>query len=333
MTQSGADPGRMTSLNETGSVGIHGPVQTGDNVVELHGDRETSATPRTFDDLFLDQHDRLYRALYFITGSSADAEELMQDAFLKLWERWDRIHAIEDPVGYLFRVTMNGFRMRARRARVAARRIVHFDADRAIGYLAPDANVDLLITSIGQGHDGPGLRRSIDWLKAVGYGQHLDSCQEQGVSATPARVRCAFDLDLLRSSEVDKGPYGPASIDFTIKDGKIIFASAWNWDYEKAFSSEMWGPFERFVTHRYSETDVGIMYEDETHSAASLTDASITRWEVYTQAYVRPPTPDRPSPMPRRAEDNGGEGCPGCREARSPAGPGFGLRCHPEGRR
>jgi RNA polymerase sigma factor (sigma-70 family) len=121
----GRDP-----LNEERSPGIHGLVQTGDNVVELHGDRETSATPLTFDDLFLDQHDRLYRALYFITGSSADAEELMQDAFLKLWERWDRIHAIDDPVGYLFRVAMNGFRMRARRARVAARRIVHLEPAR-----------------------------------------------------------------------------------------------------------------------------------------------------------------------------------------------------------
>ena len=121
----GRDP-----LNEERSPGIHGLVQTGDNVVELHGDRETSATPLTFNDLFLDQHDRLYRALYFITGSSADAEELMQDAFLKLWERWDRIHSIDDPVGYLFRVAMNGFRMRARRARVAARRIVHLEPTR-----------------------------------------------------------------------------------------------------------------------------------------------------------------------------------------------------------
>ena len=114
-------------LNEGSPVSIHGPVQTGDNVVELHGDRETSAAPASFDDLFLDQHDRLYRALYFITGSSADAEELMQDAFLKLWERWDRINEIDDSVAYLFRVAMNGFRMRARRARVAARRVVHLE--------------------------------------------------------------------------------------------------------------------------------------------------------------------------------------------------------------
>jgi RNA polymerase sigma factor (sigma-70 family) len=110
-------------------LGIHVSVQTGDNVVELRGDRETSATRLSFDDLFLDQHDRLYRALYFITGSSADAEELMQDAFLKLWERWDMIR-IDDPVGYLFRVAMNGFRMRARRARIAARRVIHLEPSR-----------------------------------------------------------------------------------------------------------------------------------------------------------------------------------------------------------
>ncbi len=50
------------------------------------------------------------KALYFVTGDRHDAEELMQDAFLKLWERWDRIETIDDPTGYLFRVALNGFR-------------------------------------------------------------------------------------------------------------------------------------------------------------------------------------------------------------------------------
>jgi RNA polymerase sigma-70 factor (ECF subfamily) len=59
-----------------------------------------------------------------VTGNRHDAEELMQDAFLKLWERWDRIDELDDATAYLFRVALNGFRMRARRARVAARRVV-----------------------------------------------------------------------------------------------------------------------------------------------------------------------------------------------------------------
>jgi RNA polymerase sigma-70 factor (ECF subfamily) len=77
-----------------------------------------------FDDFFREEHERLFKALYFVTGSRADAEELMQDAFLRLWERWDRIDTIDDPTGYLFRVALNGFRMRRRRAATAVRRLV-----------------------------------------------------------------------------------------------------------------------------------------------------------------------------------------------------------------
>jgi len=47
----------------------------------------------------------------------------MQDAFMKLWERWDQIDRIADPTGYLFRVALNGFRMRRRRAATALRRL------------------------------------------------------------------------------------------------------------------------------------------------------------------------------------------------------------------
>jgi RNA polymerase sigma factor (sigma-70 family) len=114
----------MRDLNERAPTRIQGRVQAEDNVVELRRQRESADERQSFDELFLDQHDRLYRALYFITGSRDDAEELMQDAFLKLWERWDSIGTIEDPVAWLFRVSLNGFRMRIRRARVAARRLV-----------------------------------------------------------------------------------------------------------------------------------------------------------------------------------------------------------------
>lgn len=113
-----------SDLNERAPSGIHGHMQAEDGVVELRRAREELMDPRTFEELFLEHHDRLYRALYFITGSAHDAEELMQEAFLKLWERWDSVDAIEDPVAWLFRVSLNGFRMRTRRARVAARRLV-----------------------------------------------------------------------------------------------------------------------------------------------------------------------------------------------------------------
>src|SRR5205823_2213243 len=111
----------MPDLNELGRTRIHGRVQVESNVVGLRRERAAPLEPHSFEELFLDQHDRLYRALYFITGSRDDAEELMQDAFLKLWERWDLISTIDDPVAWLFRVSLNGFRMRVRRTRVAAK--------------------------------------------------------------------------------------------------------------------------------------------------------------------------------------------------------------------
>src|SRR5262245_8094900 len=77
-----------------------------------------------FDTFFEDEHERLFKALYFVTGNRHDAEELMQDAFLKLWERWGTVDRIDDPTAYLFRVALNGMRMRRRRAAMAIRKVV-----------------------------------------------------------------------------------------------------------------------------------------------------------------------------------------------------------------
>ena len=150
-------------LNDRPDSGIHDGVQIEDNnVVELSSEPEAPVAPLSFEELFLDVHDRLYRALYFITGSSTDAEELMQDAFLKLWERWDRIEQINDPVAYLFRSALNGFRMRMRRTRLAARRLmplataedpfddvnVREDVRRMLRRLPPRQRTALVLTEI-----------------------------------------------------------------------------------------------------------------------------------------------------------------------------------------
>jgi RNA polymerase sigma-70 factor (ECF subfamily) len=59
-----------------------------------------------------------------VTGNAQEAEEIMQDAFLEVWERWDRVSAMESPVGYLFRTAMNRHRSGVRRALRAGRRIL-----------------------------------------------------------------------------------------------------------------------------------------------------------------------------------------------------------------
>jgi RNA polymerase sigma factor (sigma-70 family) len=84
--------------------------------------RDAEIAPLTFEDLFAEHHERLYRALYLIVGNTHEAEELMQDAFLSVWERWDRVGSMESPTGYLYRSAINSTRSRFRRLQLAAKR-------------------------------------------------------------------------------------------------------------------------------------------------------------------------------------------------------------------
>jgi RNA polymerase sigma-70 factor (ECF subfamily) len=77
-----------------------------------------------FEEFFEAEHRGLYGALRLLTRDGHEAEELMQDAFLKLLERWDRVRTVEDPTGYLYRTALNLFRSRRRRVRVAVSRVL-----------------------------------------------------------------------------------------------------------------------------------------------------------------------------------------------------------------
>ena len=87
------------------------------------------AEPLSFEAFFQAEARTLFRRLCAVTGNSAEAEEIMQDAFLALWERWDRVDEIQDPTGYLYRTAMNVFRKRSRRAALALRRTISLAAD------------------------------------------------------------------------------------------------------------------------------------------------------------------------------------------------------------
>ena len=117
---------------------------------------------RSFDAFFLDEHTRLFRALCLTTGSRQEAEEVAQDAFLRLWERWDRVGRMDDPVGYLYRTAMNLVRSRYRSATRALRRAFTFehrddafaaveDRDvviRALRELIPQQRAAIVLTSL-----------------------------------------------------------------------------------------------------------------------------------------------------------------------------------------
>ena len=89
------------------------------------GSARSAATDLSFEAFFVAERARLLGALVVMTNNRAEAEEILQDAFLKVWERWERVASMDEPVGFLYRIAMNLFRKRVRRAAVAVRKAVH----------------------------------------------------------------------------------------------------------------------------------------------------------------------------------------------------------------
>ena len=74
----------------------------------------TAVTDLRFEEFFQAEHVRLARALFLLTGSAAEADELTQEAMVRVYERWDRVRQMDSPQGYLFRTALNLHRSRLR---------------------------------------------------------------------------------------------------------------------------------------------------------------------------------------------------------------------------
>ena len=70
-----------------------------------------------FEDFFGAEFVRLGKALYLLTGNAGEAEDLAEEAMFRVFERWDRVRAMESPVGYLYRTALNLVRRGFRRHR------------------------------------------------------------------------------------------------------------------------------------------------------------------------------------------------------------------------
>jgi RNA polymerase sigma-70 factor (ECF subfamily) len=92
------------------------------------GVAEVVAVEHSFEDFFELEQERLLRLLWIVTGSLQEAEDIVQDAFLRVWERWPKVSAMDSPTGYLHQSAMNIFRNRYRRARLGLRKAVGADA-------------------------------------------------------------------------------------------------------------------------------------------------------------------------------------------------------------
>lgn len=95
--------------------------------------REGSDPPDDLVAFTVDQYDRVRGALALFTGDRRLAEELAQEAFVKVCQHWERVRTMDAPGAWVHRVGMNLAISRARRRRVERRVVAQ------IGALRPDS--------------------------------------------------------------------------------------------------------------------------------------------------------------------------------------------------
>jgi RNA polymerase sigma-70 factor, ECF subfamily len=76
--------------------------------------------PESFDAFYAGCVRRVTSQLYALTGDWAEAEDAVQEAFARAWQRWGRISGYEDPEGWVrtvsYRIGVSSWRKRAMRA-------------------------------------------------------------------------------------------------------------------------------------------------------------------------------------------------------------------------
>ena len=100
-----------------------------------------TSEPLTFEAFFSAESERLLRILCVITGSRSEAEDIAQEAFTRVLQRWDRLEEIHNPAGYLERTAINVFRNQYRRAGLALRRSVGMGPDQDVFQVVEDRDV------------------------------------------------------------------------------------------------------------------------------------------------------------------------------------------------
>lgn len=152
-----------------------------------------SSVAASFEEFFDAEGTRLFGALVLMGGNRAEAEEIVQDAFLRVWERWDRVSRMESPAGFLYRTSLNLYRSRLRRAAVAIRKATHLLAqDDALGEVETRDEVARLLRSLT-----PREREALVLTAYLGYSTE-EAGRLLGIKANTVRVLTARARDSLR---------------------------------------------------------------------------------------------------------------------------------------
>jgi RNA polymerase sigma-70 factor (ECF subfamily) len=146
----------------------------------------THGSAASFEAFFDAERARLFGALSVMSGNLHEGEEIMQDAFLRVWERWERVSAMDEPVGFLYRTAMNLYRKRLRRAAVALRKATNLlPPDDALAVVEARDQVTRLLRTLT-----PREREALVLTAYLGYSTE-EAGRLLGIKANTVRVLTA----------------------------------------------------------------------------------------------------------------------------------------------
>jgi RNA polymerase sigma factor (sigma-70 family) len=157
----------------------------------------------SFDRFFADEYERLVRALFIVVGDPIDAEDLAQEAMVRVLERWDRVASLASPTGYLYRTALNLHRTRSRRAVVRRRHLRRADPPPDPIAAADDRDeIARLLTMLPVGQ-----REAVALVEWLGMSTE-DAGAVLGIAPVSVRVRLSRAKSTLRAGDGGAGEGG-----------------------------------------------------------------------------------------------------------------------------
>jgi RNA polymerase sigma-70 factor, ECF subfamily len=95
-------------------------------------------TEAEFTDLYEKHFSELAAQVCAYLGDATEAQDLVQEAFLRAWQRWDKVGGYEEPVAWVRRVAWNLATSRHRRNQVARKFLQKSSAPEASPAASPD---------------------------------------------------------------------------------------------------------------------------------------------------------------------------------------------------
>jgi RNA polymerase sigma-70 factor, ECF subfamily len=152
-----------------------------------------------FDAFYVGSRRRVLNQIYAMTSDFAEAQDLMQEAYARAWQRWSKVGVYEDPEAWVRTVAWRLAASRWRRAKVGARAVLRHGPQAHAA--APNADTVALVAALRQ--LPVAQRRAVVLHHLVGRSvaeiAYDEGCAEGTVKARLSRGRAAL-AELLTDS-------------------------------------------------------------------------------------------------------------------------------------